>query len=428
MSWFADIILIPLLKIGVIVFGFAMLIGSGLTLVERKQSAYIQRRHGPNRAYLFNKNMRFNGLFHLVADGIKMLLKEDFIPHGANRPLHLLAPMLGLIPAMIIFAIVPFMDYACTGAMAAPIAGKDYCFPADLGLLASAPLADLSNPLHNPDLNHWFQIANIHSGLLYIFAVTGLAVYGSAIAGWASNSKFSLLGGLRASAQMISYEVSMGLSLAGILMIYGTLDVNEMVREQGQLLFGVVPQWGIFLQPLAFFLFLTASIAESKRAPFDMPEAESELVAGYFTEYSSMKFAVFSLGEFVTVVFIAAIVSTLFLGGWQIPWLYADGFHFTSASMPNAIAAQELTVAALQSALNSNAEFAPDIPLPYWVVVGMRITGFVVKVLLMCFLQLQFRWTVPRFRYDQIMHLGWKILLPLSIANLVVTALVMLIL
>ncbi|MBH24174.1 MAG: NADH-quinone oxidoreductase subunit H [Myxococcales bacterium] len=423
---FIDVALIPLLKIGVIVFGFAMLIGSMLTLAERKQSAYIQRRKGPNRAYLFRKDLRLNGLFHLIADGLKMLLKEDFVPHGANRKLHLLAPMLGLMPAMVIFAIVPFMDYACTGAMAAPIAGKDYCFPEELGALANAPLAELSNPLFNADLNHWFQVANIHSGLLYIFAVTGLAVYGSAIAGWASNSKFSLLGGLRASAQMISYEVSMGLSLAGILMIYGTLDVNELVREQGELLFGFLPQWGIVLQPLAFFLFLTASIAESKRAPFDMPEAESELVAGYFTEYSAMKFAVFSLGEFVTVVFIAAIVSTLFLGGWQVPWLYADGFHFTAASMPSAVAAQQLTVEAAQSALTANTNFAPDIALPYWLVVALRIGGFVTKVLLMCFLQLQFRWTVPRFRYDQIMHLGWKILLPLSIANLLITALVIL--
>lgn len=424
MDWIVSFGAVPLIKIVIIIFGFVMGVGTLMTLWERKYSAWIQRRVGPNRANI--GSLRLGGLIHIAADGIKMLLKADFTPHGANRKLHVLAPMLGLLPSMVIFAIVPFMDYACTGNITAPIGGYDFCFPDDTSAIAQAPVADLANPIFNGSIHNWFQVADINAGLLYMFAIAGLAVYGAAIAGWASNSKYSLLGGLRASAQMISYEVSMGLSLAGILMIYGTIDVNEMVRAQGQLLFGVIPMWGIFVQPLAFFLFLTASIAESKRAPFDMPEAESELVAGYFTEYSSMKFAVFSLGEFIAIVFIAAITAVIFLGGWQVPWLYADGFHFSTTSMLPMT--DGLTVGAAQTALTANAaQFAPDIALPYPLVILLRIGAFMAKTALITLLQFQLRWTVPRFRYDQVMHLGWKILLPLSIANLFVTAVVMLI-
>ncbi len=416
--------LLPILKVSVVVFVIGMGIGTLLTLVERKQSAYMQRRIGPNRANLRigGLNLRLNGLVHLAADGIKMLLKEDFVPAGANKRLHLLAPMIGLIPAMIIFAIVPFMDFWCDGTNIV-VDGMDYCLPEGAAANGSWQLAELANPTYNPLLKHYFQIADMNAGLLYMFAITGISVYGTALAGWASNSKFSLLGGLRASAQMISYEVSMGLSLAGILMIYGSIDVNDMVREQGQLLFGFLPMWGIVVQPLAFIMFLTASIAESKRAPFDMPEAESELVAGYFTEYSSMKFAVFSLGEFVAIGFIAAITATLFLGGWHIPWLYADGFHFTDAGMM--AESVSVTGQGVADYIAGAKDHGPDIALPYWMVVLLRIGGFLGKIVFLCFLQLQLRWTLPRFRYDQIMHLGWKILLPLSLLNLLVTAVIM---
>ena len=417
-----DYMLLPLIKVIGVVFVFGMGIGTLLTLAERKQSAYTQRRTGPNRANIRvgSLNLRLNGLIHLIADPIKLILKEDFVPQDANKPLHFIAPALGLIPAMVIFAIVPFMDFWCSG-VSYPVAGLDYCFPPVATTLGTSfNLQDLSNPMLNPMLEHYFQIADINAGLLYMFAVTGISVYGSAIAGWASNSKFSLLGGLRSGAQMISYEVSMGLSLAGLLIIYGSIDVNEMVRQQGELMFGVIPKWGIFVQPLAFILFFTASYAESKRAPFDMPECESEIVAGYFTEYSAMKFAVFSLGEFVAVVFIASIVATLFLGGWHVPWLYADGFHFTEASM---IAAQGGVVSA--DAVQAYATGGgADIAMPYWAVVLLRIGAFLGKAIFLCFMQLQLRWTLPRFRYDQIMHLGWKVLLPLSLLNLVVTALV----
>lgn len=409
-----DIALIPALKVVAVVFGFAMAMGTILTWVERKQSAFIQRRVGPNRANL--GPITAFGLLHLAADGIKMFLKEDIIPDGSNKKLHMLAPALGILPVMIIFAIIPFMDFYCHGTSIV-IDGFDYCFP-EAGIGAGAVhLDELTNPLFNPRLGHYFQIADLQAGLLYMFAVTGVSVYGAAIAGWAANSKFSLMGGLRASAQMISYEIAMGLSITGLLMIYASIDVNDIVREQGQLLFGFLPKWGIFLQPVAFVLFLTASIAESKRAPFDMPEAESELVAGYFTEYSSMKFAVFSLGEFVAVVFIAAITATLFLGGWHVPWLYADGFHFGFEAW--SAGGAETTAAAVQSYATANP---PDLAIPYPLVVFLRIGCFITKVLVLCFLQLQLRWTLPRFRYDQVMNLGWKILLPISLANLVVTA------
>ena len=412
-------ILISFAKILVIVFGFVMALGSFLTLTERKYAAFVQKRLGPMRAEVFG--FRLGGLFHLVADGIKMILKEDFTPDKANKGLHALAPALGLFPAMIIFAIVPFMDEWCSG-VAFPVSGQDLCFniesteallqATNTGVVASFGATE-----------NYFQIADLNAGLLYMFAVTGVSVYGSALAGWSSNAKFSLLGGLRAGAQMISYEVTMGLSLAGILMIYGTIDLNDMVREQGTLLFGVVPMWGIVVQPLAFVMFLTASIAESKRAPFDMPEAESELVAGYFTEYSAMKFGIFMLGEFIIVVFIGAICATLFLGGWHLPWLYADGFHFTTESMMSASSTGAYTVGALQEYANAGA---PDLALPYWLVAVLRVGSFILKILFMIALQMQIRWTLPRFRYDQIMHLGWKILLPLSLANLVLTAIVIL--
>ena len=243
-------------------------------------------------------------------------------------------------------------------------------------------------------MKNFFSIANLDSGLLYIFALSSVSVYGAAIAGWASNSKYPLLGGLRSSAQMISYEVTMALSVAGAILIYGTLNLNEMVIQQGQLLWGWLPMWGIVVQPLAFFIFFGAMMAETKRAPFDLPEGESEIVAGYFTEFSSMKFGIIQASEYVATVFVGALIATIFLGGWQIPYLYADGFHFGPYV----------------------------VELPYGVVVFMRSQALIVKTLIILWLQFMLRWTLPRFRYDQVMTLGWKIMLPLSIANLVVTA------
>lgn len=371
-------LLISLIKIVCIVFGFVMGLASLMTLVgDRKQSAKIQNRVGPNRARLFGIDLSLGGLPHFIADGIKMVLKENIVPDGAHKTLHLIAPSLVFLPALLGWAAVPFMDTWCTGEMVVNTATwTEHCVGQE---------------------HYYFQIMNLNSGLLFAFAVAAISVYGAAIAGWASNSNFSLLGGLRSSAQMISYEVTMGLSLAGILMIFGTLDLNEMVRQQGYLIGGWLPMWGIVVQPVAFFLFFLAGMAETKRAPFDVPEGESEIVAGYITEYSSMKFAMMQLGEYAATVFIGALIAVTFLGGWQVPYLFADGFHFGNAL---------------------------HIELPYMVVVVLRILSMCLKVVVLVWLQFMMRWTLPRFRYDQIMVLGWKILLPLSLANLVITAIV----
>ncbi len=378
--------LIELIKILVIVFGFVMAVASLLTVLgDRKQSAKIQNRVGPNRARLPFIDHPLLGIPHFLADGLKMILKENIVPHGANKYLHIIAPALVFLPALLGWAGVPFMDQYCTGELQMTEGYREVCV--------------------GGEWKNYFQIMNFNAGLLYAFAIASISVYGAAIAGWSSNSNFSLLGGLRSSAQMISYEVSMGLSLAGVIMIYGTLDLNEMVRQQGYLLGDWLPMWGIVVQPLAFFLFFLAGMAETKRAPFDLPEGESEIVAGYITEYSSMKFAVMQLGEYAATVFIAALIAVLFLGGWQasFPFLWnlnADGL----ALLPWAF------------------DFTIDIP--YWALVGVRILSMVLKVLFIVWLQFMMRWTLPRFRYDQVMILGWKILLPLSLANLVVTALI----
>jgi NADH-quinone oxidoreductase subunit H len=240
----------------------------------------------------------------------------------------------------------------------------------------------------------------METGLLYSFAIVAVSVYGAAIAGWASNNKYSLIGGLRSSAQMVSYEVTMGLSVAGIILIFSSLDLNEIARQQGELLWGWLPKWGIFLQPFSFFIFFLAAMAETKRAPFDLPEGESEIVAGYITEYSTMKFAIIQLGEYAATVFVGALAAILFLGGWQVPYLFADGFYFGTPTG------------------------TPDIPVPYLLVVLLRIGSMITKILIIVWLQFMMRWTLPRFRYDQIMALCWKILLPLSLANLFVTVII----
>jgi NADH-quinone oxidoreductase subunit H len=353
--------LIVLVKVGLVLFALLNLAGL-LTWAERKQSAVMQDRIGPNRANL--GRITALGLLHPLADGIKMITKEDFIPEGAHRTLHTLAPAAALFPALVVFAVIPFGDVV-------------YLFGREIPL----------------------QVANLNVGIVYIFAVSSLAVYGTMLAGWASNSNYSLLGGLRASSQMISYELSMGLSILGLLMIYQSAQLDVIVRQQGELLWGFLPKWGILVQPLAFCLFLGAALAENKRVPFDLPEGESEII-GYFVEYSSMKFGMFFLAEFVEIVVVAALTTTLFFGGWQVPYLQADGFHWPFDWGTWA--------------------------LPHWLVVLVQVGTFSLKVLLGCWVLLLVRWTLPRFRYDQVMRLGWKVWLPLALVNLCVTAVVVL--
>ena len=395
--------LISILKIVVIVFGFVMAVASLLTVLgDRKQSAKIQNRIGPNRAQLFGTSFLQNlGIPHFIADGIKMVLKENTVPNGANKPLFLLAPALVFLPGLFAWAAIPFMDQWCAGQIGVTAGYEEVC------LAAASEGAQLTAAGAAGEWKNYFQIMHVNAGLLFALAIASISVYGAAIAGWASNNKFSLLGGLRSSAQMISYEVSLGLSLAGVLLIYGTLDFNEMARLQGQQLWGWLPMWGVILQPAAFLMFFLAGMAETKRNPFDLPESESELVAGYITEYSSMRFGVMQLGEYAATIFIAAMVAIMFFGGWQVPWLYGDGFHFGALALDPATALA-----------------TPDLALPYWLVIVLRIGAMILKILFFVWLQFMMRWTLPRFRYDQVMTLGWKILLPLSLANLLITALI----
>ncbi|MCH6580861.1 MAG: NADH-quinone oxidoreductase subunit NuoH [Nitrospinae bacterium] len=329
-----------------------------LTWVERKQSAIMQDRIGANRADILGFTAL--GLFHILSDAIKMFTKEDFIPEGANRALHTLAPIIALTPAILTFAVVPF--------------GGQYT-------------------LWGKDVN--LVISDLDVGLLFVFAIASLATYGYVVAGWSSNNNWSLLGAMRTASQMISYEVAMGLTIIGVLMVYSSMQLTQIGAAQENFW-----RWGIFLQPLGFLMFFAAAIAENKRVPFDAPEAESELVAGYFTEYSGLKFGMFFMAEFIEVVTIAAIVTILFFGAWHIPFL---------------------TTATLLSMFDFLGDTGANL-----VVMLIHMGVFFGKVTLFIFVQMIIRWTLPRFRYDQIMKLGWKILLPLSLANVVVTGIVLL--
>jgi NADH-quinone oxidoreductase subunit H len=367
---------------------FIVLVVAGLflpliTWVERKQSAVMQDRIGANRADLLG--LTLIGLLHPVADVLKLLSKEDVVPQGANRVLHQLAPVMALVPAIVTLAVIPF--------------GGTYT----LG-----------------DTTFNLVVADIDWGILFVFAVGSLATYGAVMAGWASNSNWGLLGSMRASAQMISYEVTMGLSIVGLFMCFGTLKLTEMALYQDQTfrVFGFLehllglgvpgfldwvrlPLWGIFLQPLGFILFLTCIMAENKRPPFDAPEGESEIIAGYHMEYSGMRFGLFYAAEFLEVPVIGTIVTTLFLGGWSIPWLSTGDI-----------------VGGVSSVFGQG--FAVG------VCIVAHVLSFLLKVVIMIWLQMALRWTLPRFRYDQVMDLCWKILLPLSIANILVTGFLLL--
>ncbi len=374
-----EVLIKTLFILAVILGAFTPLI----TWIERKQSALMQDRIGANRADI--AGIRVIGLFHPVADILKLITKEDVVPLGANRAMHLLAPLIAVVPALVAFAVIPF--------------GGVYSFGGD----------ELSLVVADPD---W--------GLLYIFAIGSIATYGTILAGWSSNNNWSMLGGLRASAQMISYEVTLGLSVVGVFMVFHTLKLSDMALAQDssfrllgfvEVLFGLplpawldwlrLPSWGIFLQPLGFLMFLCTIMAENKRPPFDIPEGESEIIAGYHLEYSGMRFGMFFMSEFIEVIVIAGLVATIFLGGWAIPFL-----------------PQETIIGVISSVYGIG--FATGLCLI------LHVLTFFLKVIVMIWLQMALRWTLPRFRYDQVMDLCWKVLLPLSIANVFATALVML--
>ncbi|MCH7667034.1 MAG: NADH-quinone oxidoreductase subunit H [Acidobacteria bacterium] len=332
--------------------------------IERKGSALIQDRIGANRAAIFG--FRFLGLFHGLADVLKMFTKEDIVPAGANKTLHTLAPLFSVFFALVAFAAIPFGDRLYVGD------------------LVSTGYIDL-------------QVVKIDAALLYVFAMLSLGVYGVILAGFASRNNYAIMGGLRATAQMISYEIALGVSIVGVIMVYGTMNLGEMVRAQGHLIGGWIPMWGIVTQPVAFLVFVTAALAVTKRLPFDLPEAESEII-GYFVEYSGMKFGMFFLTDFLETIVVASLATTLFFGGWQVPFLMPDGFHFP---------------------------WGGELLVFNWVYALLGFASFSIKVLIFCFVFMQLRWTVPRFRYDQLMNLGWKGLFPIAVVNVVVTAVVL---
>jgi NADH-quinone oxidoreductase subunit H len=340
---------------------FVLNMGGLLTWVERKQSAIMQDRIGANRASILG--FRLFGLFHPLADAIKMLTKEEFYPGRADRVLFSLAPFVSTFCALVAFASIPFGDTL-------RVAGRE------------VPLQALT-----------FDV-----GILYVFAMLSLGVYGVMMAGWSSASNFALLGGQRAAALMITAEIGIGASIVGVIMVYGSLNMMDIVRGQGALLGGWLPKWGVITQPLAFVLFLTAGIAATKRIPFDMPEGESEII-GYFIEYSGMKFGLFMMADFLETVVIAGMTVSLFLGGWQVPYLGPEGFAFP---------------------------WGGALPLSNLAVSVLQVVAFVAKVSVMIWFLMLIRWTLPRFRYDQAMRLGWLGLFPLSIANIVLTGAVLL--
>ena len=358
-------------KILFMILGFAMPLASILTWLERRQSAMMQDRLGPNRANI--GPIRAWGITHFLADALKFLFKEDFVPSKAHKFLFMWAPIMAMAPALIVSAIVPFGAPLCWGHL----------------LDKMGPGGTCAQPVP-------LQIARLDAGLLFYFAIASLSVYGATLAGWASHNKWAMMGGMRASSQMISYEVTLGMSILGSFLVFGTLEPGAMVAQQQSFLdiHDLAHSWGIFSQPIGFVLFLTAAIAETKRTPFDIPEGEPEII-GYFVEYSGLRFGMFFLGEFLEIVFSSAIIVTVFLGGWRMPDIFG-----------------------------LNTWLLGHLPNIGFVLFSMLIWG--AKVFLFCSFQLLIRWSLPRFRSDQLMRLGWQRLLPVSIANVVVTALVIL--
>ncbi len=313
-----------------------------LTYFERKISAWAQNRLGPNR-------VGWKGLLQPFADVFKLLLKEDIIPERANKVIHSLAPMIALFVAFSTFAVIPFGP-------------EVHLFGYDIPLV----------------------VADVNMGILFVLALTSLGVYALTLAGWSSGSKYSLLGGIRSSAQMISYEISMGFSIGGVLLLSESLRPIAIVESQAGWM------WNAVIQPIGFITFVVSAFAETNRLPFDLPEAEPELVGGFHTEYSSMKFAGFFLSEYANMIIASALIVTLYLGGWHIPYIELLG-------------------------------------LPVWLVTVLQIGAFIFKLVALLFIFIWVRWSIPRFRYDQLMNLGWKVMFPLSLINIVWVAILIMI-
>ena len=365
-----DWIVIPLIKIGV-VFGILSLVIAYLTFLERKVIAFMQVRLGPMRVGPW-------GLLQPIADGVKLMLKEDIIPARADRWIFTLAPVVTLIPAFIVFAVIPF------------------------GLQNAIEIPGFHVPFLNIDVaarKTDLFITHLNIGVLYVLSISSIGILGIILGGWASNSKYPLLGALRSAAQMVSYEVALGFSVMGVLMQTSSLDLVEIVNKQkidGYYVFG--------LQAIGFILFFICGVAENNRAPFDLPEAESELVAGFHTEYSGFRFSLFFLAEYAAMIVVSSMAVTLFWGGWLRPFPTVGFLDFMD-TVPIAITGA--------------------VGLPWLGTAIMAVFWFVIKVFILLYMYLWFRASWPRYRYDQLMNVGWRYLMPIAIANVVVTALVM---
>lgn len=396
-----------------------------LVWMERRGAGFFQDRSGPNRCHVMG--FRAGGLIQNLADAVKLITKEDVVPgHIKHKAYFILAPTVVYITASLSFTVIPFADTLVLG-----------------------------------DKSYVMQAIPIDMGILWFLAIVGFAVYGIILAGWSSHNKYGTLGGLRAAAQVISYEIPFGLAIVALLVAYGTVNLSEMVQIQGDLLFGFIPMWGIILQPLGFIIFLVAAFAEANRTPFDLAEGESEIVAGFHVEYSSMKFTLFFMGEYVALFVSSALIVTLYFGGYQIPW-------FSTATLLNFI--KPIAIAMLIAVpvaahffvqwmkKNNRSHYErPNDPRKMevkvytavvWTMVGLLMlilvgfllfsnagggadrilvallqTGtFLFKTFLMCFVYIWVRWTLPRFRYDQLQKLGWEKLLPLSLLNIFITS------
>lgn len=347
-----------------VVFSVVMIVVAYTTLAERRVSAFIQDRLGPNRVGPF-------GLLQPIADGVKNFIKEETVPAMASRFFFFLAPILTMTPALVTIAVIPF---------AAPL-------PTSWGVVDMI-------------------VADVPIGILYILALSSLGVYGVVLGGWSSNNKYAFLGAMRASAQMVSYEVPLGLSLLTVLMLTGNVTLTEVVHQQQEL-----DLWFAFPLSLAFILFVISAFAETNRLPFDMPEAESELVTGYHVEYSSMKFSMFMIGEYAHMLTAAALMATLFFGGWDIPGTWDDAW-WHDGMLIRGFDSSGAAIAATPSILKTLVTFA----------------AFAAKTGFFLLLYIWVRWTVPRFRYDQVMHLGWKVMLPTALAYVMVVAATILVL
>ncbi len=395
-----------------------------LVWMERRGAGFFQDRAGPNRCNF--KGFRAAGLIQNLADGVKLIFKEDVVPgHIKHKFYFILAPMLVFITAMLCFAVIPFADILT-------ISGRDYVM----------------------------QAVPMDIGILWFLAIVGFGVYGIILAGWSSHNKYGILGGLRAAAQVISYEIPMGLALVSLLAVYGTVNLTEMAQYQGQLLFGFIPMWGVFLQPVGVVIFIVAAFAETNRTPFDLAEGESEIVAGFHIEYSAMKFALFFLGEYVAMFVSSALIVTLYFGSYQIPWLATETLvanartvvvllmiltpvvtyffagwikknnrsHYHRPNDPRVREANVyrvilwMAVVLLEVVLVGYLLFAAGGAADRILVALLQVVTFLIKTTMMCFVYIWVRWTLPRFRYDQLQKIGWEKLMPLALLNIFITS------